>query len=277
MTIQKDISKETLDGWANTTEKLKDDKADVFSDEALTLKKKRRPKEALTLINLAIERDEENPQYYNIKGLILKDLHNYRDSRNAFDRSLELKQSDEVLINKIDMLHAWANSLNDKQKALELINEAIDNAAYITSDIDMEKFWYLKGSILDCLGEKIESKKCYMIAEKMTDEIARLDEQAEYIKTTQDTLICITGTQFYFGPEVLEEGMTVDLVRDEENEHDSDAIRVEIEGETVGFVANSPHTMVEGVKSASQIKEIQFDKAEIKFLYLYEYVIAKLI
>ena len=277
MTIQKDISKETLDGWANTTEKLKDDKADVFSDEALTLKKKRRPKEALTLINLAIERDEENPQYYNIKGLILKDLHNYRESRNAFDRSLELKQSDEVLINKIDMLHAWANSLNDKQKALELINEAIDNAAYITSDIDMEKFWYLKGSILDCLGEKIESKKCYMIAEKMTDEIARMDEQAEYIKTTQDTLICITGTQLYFGPEVLEEGMTVDLVRDEENEHDSDAIRVEIEGETVGFVANSPHTMVEGVKSASQIKEIQFDKAEIKFLYLYEYVIAKLI
>ena len=87
------------------------------------------------------------------------------------------------------MLHAWANSLNDKQKALELINEAIDNAAYITSDIDMEKFWYLKGSILDCLGEKIESKKCYMIAEKMTDEIARMDEQAEYIKTTQDTLI----------------------------------------------------------------------------------------
>ena len=141
----------------------------------------------------------------------------------------------------------------------------------------MEKFWYLKGSILDCLGEKIESKKCYMIAEKMTDEIARMDEQAEYIKTTQDTLICITGTQFYFGPEVLEEGMTVDLVRDEENEHDSDAIRVEIEGETVGFVANSPHTMVEGVKSASQINEIQFDKAEIKFLYLYEYVIAKLI
>jgi len=41
LTIQKDISKETLDGWANTTEKLKDDKADVFSDEALTLKKKR--------------------------------------------------------------------------------------------------------------------------------------------------------------------------------------------------------------------------------------------
>lgn len=277
MTARKDISKETLDGWANTTEKSQDNMADVFSQEALTLKKKRRHKEALTLINLAIERDEENPEYYNIKGLILNDLHNYRDSLNAFDKSLELKNSEEVLINKIDMLHAWANSLNDKHKALEIINEAIDSAAFITSDIDMEKFWYLKGSILDCLGEKIESRKCYMIAEKMTDEIARLDRQASYIATTEDTLICITGTQFYFGPEVLEEGMTVDLVRDEENEHDSDAIRVEIEGETVGFVANSPHTMVEGVKSASEIKDMNPKRAQIKFLYLYEYIIAKLI
>ena len=116
-----------------------------------------------------------------------------------------------------------------------------------------------------------------MIAENMTDDISQLDKHTEYINTTDDTLICITGTQFYQGLEPFSEGLVVDLVRDSENEHDPDAVRVEVGGMALGYVANSPHTMIEGVKSASEIKNTKFQKAEVKFLYLYEYVIAKLI
>jgi len=277
MTSQKDISKETLDGWTKKQEKKQDNISEILSQEALRLKSKRRYNEALTLINLSIEHDELNSEYYNLKGLILQDLHKFRQSLEAFDKSLEIQESEEVMLNKVNAQYGWANSLNDKNQALELITEAIENAAYLTMDIDMEKFWYLKGSILDCLGDKIASRKCYMIAENMTDEISQLDKHTDYINTTDDALICITGTQFYQGLEPFSEGLVVDLVRDSENEHDPDAVRVEVGGMALGYVANSPHTMIEGVKSASEIKDMKFKKAEVKFLYLYEYVIAKLI
>ena len=277
MTSPKDISKETLDGWTKKEEKKQNNISEILSQEALRLKSKRRYNEALTVINLAIEHDELSSEYYNLKGLILQDLHKFRQSIEAFDKSLEIQESEEVMLNKVNAQYGWANSLNDKNQALELITEAIENAAYLTMDIDMEKFWYLKGSILDCLGDKIASRKCYMIAENMTDDISQLDKHTEYINTTDDSLICITGTQFYQGLEPFSEGLVVDLVRDSENEHDPDAVRVEVGGMALGYVANSPHTMIEGVKSASEIKDMKFQKAEVKFLYLYEYVIAKLI
>ena len=247
MTVQKD--RETLDGWTKPQKTQKLTRADIFSEEALKLHQKRRDKEALTLISLAIEKDSTKADYYNTKGLILQKLYKYRQSLEAFDKSLEMEFSEEVLLNKINMLYAWANSLNDKNKALEIITEAIESTAYISQDLDMEKFWYLKGSILDCLGDKLESKKCYMIAENLQDEIAELDEHSEYIRTTSDTLICITGTQFYQSFDLIREGLEVDLIPEDDNEHDSDAIRVEANGMTIGYVANSPHTMIEGVKS----------------------------
>jgi len=277
MTSPKDISKETLDGWTKKQQKKQNNISEILSQEALRLKSKRRYNEALTVINLAIEHDELSSEYYNLKGLILQDLHKFRQSIEAFDKSLEIQESEEVMLNKVNALYSWANSLNDKNRALELITQAIENAAYLSMEVDMEKFWYLKGSILDCLGDKIASRKCYMIAENMTDDISQLDKHTEYINTTDDTLICITGTQFYQGLEPFSEGLVVDLVRDSENEHDPDAVRVEVGGMALGYVANSPHTMIEGVKSASEIKDMKFKKAEVKFLYLYEYVIAKLI
>ena len=69
------------------------------------------------------------------------------------------------------------------------------------------------------------------------------------------------------------------MVKDEDNEHDPDAIAVVNNGETVGYVANNPYTLIDEVKSASDIKNSISDnqKAEILFIYLGEYVIAKLL
>ena len=69
------------------------------------------------------------------------------------------------------------------------------------------------------------------------------------------------------------------MVKDLENEHDPDAIAAVKDNEIVGYVANSPHTLIDEVKSASDIKNSIKDnqKAEILFDFLGEYTIAKLI
>ena len=54
----------------------------------------------------------------------------------------------------------------------------------------------------------------------------------------------IVGMSHYFGDEFLKPGMKVRLVKDPENEHDKEAIRVELEGlGKIGYVANSPYTV----------------------------------
>ena len=116
-----------------------------------------------------------------------------------------------------------------------------------------------------------------MKAEGFTDQIRELESQVEFIKSTTETLISITGTRFYFGIEIFTPGLTVNLVREPENEHDGDAVRVEIDGETVGYVANSEYTLIENIKSASDINKMDFKKAEVIFIYMDEYVIAKLV
>ena len=103
------------------------------------------------------------------------------------------------------------------------------------------------------------------------------EKQTDYLQNTTDTLINIVGCDFYGYTPVS--GNIVNLVRDEENEHDSDAIAVLVNEKTVGYVANSDYTLIDEVKSASNIKnQISDDqKAKILFIYLGEYVVAKII
>ncbi len=72
--------------------------------------------------------------------------------------------------------------------------------------------------------------------------------------------------------------MTVDLVKEPDNEHDGDAIRVEYQNKKAGYVANSHFTMTDGVKSASQIQGLfkSNARAEILFTFMDKYMIAKL-
>ena len=69
----------------------------------------------------------------------------------------------------------------------------------------------------------------------------------------------ITGTCFYYGKDFFEKGMTVRLVKEPDNEYDNEAIRVELEGlGLVGYVANSPNTVVGESCSAGRL----YDKIE---------------
>lgn len=253
----------------------KGDISEIIFNEAQRLYDSRRFKEALTFINVSIEHKDDKYQYHHLKGKILQSLRRFEDSNRAFDDALNHNVTDEILISKADMLYDWANSINDKNRALEIITDALTIFSEVTCDVDTEKLWYLKGSILDCLGDAVESRRCYLIAEGFHDEISELDRQAEILKSSNETLICISGTRFYFGLEPFRPGITVDLIKEDDNEHDPDAIRVEIEGETVGYVANSEYTLINGVKSASDLKGIKSKTAEILFIYMDEHVIAK--
>ena len=64
----------------------------------------------------------------------------------------------------------------------------------------------------------------------------------------------ITGTHHYFGDEFIEPGMEVKLMKEPDNEHDTEAIKVELEGlGKIGYVANTPYTALGESMSAGRI------------------------
>lgn len=71
--------------------------------------------------------------------------------------------------------------------------------------------------------------------------------------------VTITGINHYYGVKPFEIGRVVRLVKEPNNEHDDDAIRVELPFiETVGYVANSTSTVYRGTYFAGRI----YDKIE---------------
>lgn len=64
----------------------------------------------------------------------------------------------------------------------------------------------------------------------------------------------IAGTGHYYGQKFFETNMKVKLVKEPDNDYDKEAIRVEMEGlGKVGYVANSPHTVLGESMSAGRL------------------------
>ena len=64
----------------------------------------------------------------------------------------------------------------------------------------------------------------------------------------------ITGIWFYYGTEIFRKKDKVRLIKEPDNKHDSEAIRVEKKGlGKVGYVANSPHTVLGESFSAGRL------------------------
>ena len=73
----------------------------------------------------------------------------------------------------------------------------------------------------------------------------------------------ITGIWFYYGSEVFRKKDKVRLVKEPDNKHDSEAIRVEKKGlGKVGYVANSPHTVLGESFSAGRLYDRMGKKAK---------------
>jgi hypothetical protein len=66
--------------------------------------------------------------------------------------------------------------------------------------------------------------------------------------------ITLTGTKYYYGKDFLAPQMKVVLRKDPENEYDSEAIKVELEGlGQIGSVANSVSTVIGQSMSAGRL------------------------
>lgn len=239
--------------------------------------KEKRFSEALIEIDNLLA-DNADASNWNLKGIILDNLSQYNEAIIAFDKSLSLEESDEVNLNKANCYYNWAKvsffPQANYEKALELIDNALNT---IPDDVDKSEFYFLKAEILEGLDLLVESHKSYLIAYKEFDRLKEFESQIDYLDNTDDTLFIVTGCDFYnFTPH---NGIIVDLVLDDDNEHDPDAIAVVVDGNTVGYVANSDYTLIDEVNSASDIKKLlgTGGKGEILFIYFGEYVIAKLL
>lgn len=79
----------------------------------------------------------------------------------------------------------------------------------------------------------------------------------------------ITGTNYYYGKDYFEPGMTVKLAKETDNKYDKEAIRVEMEGlGQVGYVANSTYTVIGESLSAGRLYDKIGDNAEGTVLYI---------
>ena len=235
--------------------------------------------EALIIMDSAIEMRFNPPaEYYNIKAIILDENHQYEEALIYYDAALSKKPSNETFLkNKAGCIKAKLKMdvlfHRTKPQDLDLIDEAIK---ILPENCDSGSYFQLKGDILDQLGEPVEASITRALGAERYDEVEKAEKQLEKLKPTE-TYINITGIDYYQGFAPFKEGTVADLITEPDNPHDPNAIRVEINGETVGYVANSEHTLIWEVKSATDIKDTNSRHAEVQFILLNNWVIAKLI
>ena len=79
----------------------------------------------------------------------------------------------------------------------------------------------------------------------------------------------IAGCNHYYGSDFMEKGMKVKLVKEPDNEYDSEAIQVKIKGlGKVGYVANSPYTVKGESMSAGRLYDKIGGKAKGKIVFV---------
>lgn len=253
----------------------------MLQEEAWRLRQDGRPDEALALINQALEHDDRDFENWNVKAIILEDKLEYENAIECYNEALRLKpNAKNVKNNKAYSLAMLADRQRytdcNWQKGLDLVNEAF---TLLSDDVDREIYFRVKGRMLEGMNRKIDAHVCYLLASGMTDRVEKINNERQILRDSKDTFINITGTNFYLGMAPLLENPVVNLIREPDNPHDSDAVRVEFSGQTVGYVANSPYTLIDEVKSATEIRDIlkPKQKAKVMFVFADEYVIARLL
>ena len=77
--------------------------------------------------------------------------------------------------------------------------------------------------------------------------------------------VTLTGTKYYHGKDFLEPGMKLKLIKEPDNQHDNEAIRVELPGlGKIGYLANSPNTVIGESLSAGRVYDHIGKKTEAK-------------
>lgn len=79
----------------------------------------------------------------------------------------------------------------------------------------------------------------------------------------------ITGVNYRYGQEIFKPDMKVKLVKEPDNEYDKEAIKVTMSGlGTIGYVANSPKTVIGESYSAGRLYDKIDDEAIGTVMYV---------
>ena len=79
----------------------------------------------------------------------------------------------------------------------------------------------------------------------------------------------LTGTDHYLGDDFLEKGLKVRLEKEPDNKYDREAILVKVKGlGKVGYVANSPYTVLGNSYSAGRLYDKIGDTVDGQILYV---------
>jgi hypothetical protein len=90
-------------------------------------------------------------------------------------------------------------------------------------------------------------------------------------KTMSEVYFTITGMKHYYGSDFIEPGMKVKLSKEPDNEFDKEAIRVDLKGlGKIGYVANSPYTVIGDSMSAGRMYHLMKKKAKGKVVLVTE-------
>ncbi len=85
----------------------------------------------------------------------------------------------------------------------------------------------------------------------------------------EDIFITITAVDYYLGKKPFRVGRKVRLVKEKDNDFDGEAIRVELPYiDTIGYVANSTHTVYDGTLSAGRVYEKIGEKAVAQVMFI---------
>ena len=209
---------------------------------------------------------------------MLQKKHQYDEALKYYNKALAKDRFDEIILN--NKAECIKEELDDKilhneikPEDLELIDKALE---ILPKGQDNRSYLFTKAGVLGLLGDGVKERIIKARLVKNYDEVDKAEKQLKKLKSSE-TYINITGTQNYKHFEPYKEGTVVDLIKEPDNPHDKNAIRVEVNGETVGYVANSKYTLIKEVKSATDIKNNLSTQAEVQFVLFNEWVIAKLI
>ena len=235
-------------------------KRDEYSKKAWDLYMDFKESEALEYIDMALDLDNGNSNNWNKKAIILEAMKRYRQSEECYDRSLDLSFSPLVCDNKARMLYDWASNLLEESKKLpdgtgmlqdakDTCIRAINALPHINSEEDPQKYKNLMESIDFYIGYEQKFQANLQILKGFD----------------RSELFTITGKDHYLNVN-LTPGMTLRLVREPDNEFDSDAIAVYAGNEKAGYVANSDYTKFKLTSSASELCNRIGDSADGKYL-----------
>lgn len=253
-------------------------KAHQLRVEAWALRENGQYQDALNVINRALEYSR-HWKVLNVKAIILEDMGRYDEALRYYDLALGNTDAQYIKDNKARLLErmAWQDKYSqDYQSALDKLNQALK----LTGDEDdRSAFFRTKARILALMGKKRETYICNMLANRQYDKVDEFESQSKIIDETRNPLVCIAGRNHYGYSAPTENGTIIDLIKEPDNEHDKNAIRVEFNTKTVGYVANSTYTMIDEAKSASEIWCLfgERTRARILFVFMQDYLIAELL